>query len=353
MSLILAIVLILAALYLLAVLTEDFFIPAIDRLAKKLKMSSDAAGATLLAAGSSAPELFTAIIAVFGLAGSGGDISDVGTGAIVGSALFNVLVIVGAAAMYKAVKLQWQPVVRDMVFYIIAILALLFAFADGQVVLWEAAGFVLLYVVYVWSVVKWRKWLKYDDAAEAIEEVETKGRNKLGLATYKLLSFVIPDPLVKPRLYLVTFVLAIAGIGLLSWVLVDQVVLIADIFSINPTFLALTIVAAGTSVPDMIGSMVVAKQGRGDMAVSNAVGSNVFNVTFGLGVPWLIVLLFSKDFVPVGTENLMSSILLLLASVVAIIFLLMVRNWRIGHRSGLVLIGLYVAYCVYVIFSIQ
>jgi K+-dependent Na+/Ca+ exchanger-like protein len=351
MSLILAIVLILAALYLLAILTEDFFIPAIDRLAGKLKLSSDAAGATLLAAGSSAPELFTAIIAVFGLAGGGSDIGDVGTGTIVGSALFNVLVIIGAAAMYKAVKLQWQPVIRDMVFYIISILVMLLAFSDGQIVLLEALGFVLMYAVYVWSVVKWRKWLKYDD--NALEEVaETKIRGKFGTASYRILSLVIPDPTVKPKLYLVTFFMAIAGIGLLSWVLVDQVVVIANIFHINPTFLALTVVAAGTSVPDMIGSMVVAKQGRGDMAVSNAIGSNVFNIGFGLGMPWLLVLLFSKDSVAVGTENLMASILLLLASVVAIIFLLMVRNWRIGHKSGLVLIGLYVAYCVYVVISI-
>lgn len=351
MSLILAIVLILIVLYLLAILTEDFFIPAIDRLAQKLKLSSDAAGATLLAAGSSAPELFTAIIAVFGLAGSGSDIGDVGTGTIVGSALFNVLVITGAAAMYKAVKLQWQPVIRDMIFYIISIVIMLLAFSDGKVVLLEALGFVLMYGVYVWSVVKWRKWLKYDD--NALEEVaHTKVRGKLGAAAYRLLNFLIPDPTKKPTFYVLTFFLAVAGIGLLSWVLVDQVVVIADMFHINPTFLALTVVAAGTSVPDMIGSMVVAKQGRGDMAVSNAIGSNVFNIGFGLGAPWLIVLLFQKDSVLVGTENLMSSILLLLASVVAIIFLLLVRNWRIGHRSGLVLIGLYVAYCVYVVFSI-
>lgn len=346
MTLVLAVIAILGSLYLLAVLTEDFFIPAIDRISQKLRLSSDAAGATLLAAGSSAPEFFTALIAVFGLTG-GGNIADVGTGTIVGSAVFNVLVIIGAAALYKAVKLQWQPVIRDMVFYVLTILMLLLAFSDGKITIIEAAAFVLTYGVYVWTVVKWRKWLKYDDIAVQ-EEIETKVRKGLGLASYRLLNLVIPDSRSKPKLYVWAFLLAIAGIGGLSFVLVDQVIVIADLLHINATFLALTVVAAGTSVPDMIGSMIVAKQGRGDMAVSNAIGSNVFNILFGLGIPWLLVLTFSKEFVPVGTANLTSSILLLLATVIAIIFLLVMRKWRIGQKSGIALIALYIAYCVYV-----
>ena len=350
MGLLIAIIAILASLYLLAVLTEDFFIPAIDRIAQKLRMGSDAAGATLLAAGSSAPEFFTAIIAVFGLTG-GGNIADVGTGTIVGSAIFNILVIIGAAALYKAVKLQWQPVVRDMLFYIATIIMLLIAFSDGKIVLFEAVSFVLVYGVYVWTVVNWRHWLKYDDVAVQ-EEIDAKVRKGLGMASYRLLRVVIPDPRVKPKLYIITFFLAIAGIGLLSFVLVDQVVVIADLLQINSTFLALTVIAAGTSVPDMIGSMVVAKQGRGDMAVGNAVGSNVFNILFGLGIPWTLVLLLNTDSVAVGTANLTSSVLLLLATVIAIIFLLVVRRWRIGQKSGLLLIGLYVIYCIYVAFTV-
>jgi K+-dependent Na+/Ca+ exchanger-like protein len=350
MGVVLAVIAILGSLYLLAVLTEDFFIPAIDRVAQKLRMSSDAAGATLLAAGSSAPEFFTAFIAVFGLTG-GGDIADVGTGTIVGSAVFNILVIIGAAALYKAVKLQWQPVIRDMIFYILTIIMLLVAFSDGKIVLFEAISFVLVYGVYVWTVLKWRKWLKYDDVVIQ-ETVETKVRKGLGLASYRLLNLAIPDPRTKPKLYVWAFLLAIAGIGGLSFVLVDQVVVIAELLGINATFLALTVVAAGTSVPDMIGSMVVAKQGRGDMAVSNAVGSNVFNILFGLGIPWLLVLALGKESVPVGTANLTSSVLLLLATVIAIIFLLIVRKWRIGQKSGLVLIGLYIAYCIYVAITV-
>lgn len=350
MSVVIAIFLILLSLYLIAALTEEFFVPAIDKISEKLKLSSDAAGATLLAMGSSAPEFFIAIIAVFGLAGSG--TADVGSGTIVGSAIFNVLVIIGASAMYKAVKLQWQPVIRDMLFYILTIIMLLLTFWDGRITIWEAIAFVAVYAVYVWTVVKWRKWLKYEDNGQT-EVLEEKVRKGFGYVTYKALSIFIPDPHKRPRLYMVTFLMSVIVIAGLSWLLVDQVVVIADVFNINPTFLALTVLAAGTSVPDMIGSIIVAKQGRGDMAVSNAIGSNVFNIGIGLGLPWLLVLaLGMQDSIVVGTDNLMASIFLLLATVVVIIFLLIIRKWRIGHRSGLVLIALYLAYCVYVIFTI-
>ena len=89
MFVLIAIILLAAAFYLMTVITEEFFVPAIDVLAKKLKLTSDASGATLLALGSSAPEFFTSLIAILGLSGSGH--SDIGAGTIVGSAIFNVL----------------------------------------------------------------------------------------------------------------------------------------------------------------------------------------------------------------------------------------------------------------------
>lgn len=346
MDVFIAIVLIAAAFYILAVLTEQFFVPSIDKLAHKLKLSSDAAGATLLAAGSSAPEFFISLFAVLGIAG--GTHADVGAGTIVGSAIFNVLVIVGASSLFGAVKLQWQPVIRDLLFYTITIFMLLAAFWDGKIIWWEALGFVLMYAVYVFVVVNWRKWLKYKDVV-SVEPTEGTSRSLI----HRTIGLVIPDPMRHPRLYPLSFLLSVVAIALLSWLLVTQVIVVADAFHINPIFLALTVLAAGTSVPDLIGSLVVARQGRGDMAVSNAIGSNIFDVLFGLGLPWMIVLIFAgRELVPVGTENLTSSVLLLIATVVTILFLLVVRRWRIGRKSGLVLIALYVAYCVYIALSL-
>lgn len=345
MTILLAVLLILTSFYVLALVTEHYFVPAIDIIANKLKISSDAAGATLLAMGSSAPEFFTSLVAVLGI--TGGDHADIGAGAIVGSAIFNVLVIIGVAAMFKTVTIQWQPVSRDLAFYVITILLLLYVFRDGAVTIQEAIMFVITYGIYVFSVTKWRNWFSYDDVP-APEEVESIPVNGIQGSIHKGLQLVLPDVHKNPHRYIVTFLMCIAFIAGLSWLLVEQVVFIADTLHINATFLALTVLAAGTSVPDLIGSIVVAKQGRGDMAVSNAIGSNIFDVLFGLGFPWLVVLAWRGGTIAVGNENLQSSVILLFATVIAIITMLIARRWKIGRYSGLLLVGLYIAYCIFI-----
>jgi len=349
MTLLIAIVLLLLAFYALAVLTEDYFVPAIDVVAHKLKLSSDASGATLLAMGSSAPEFFTSLIAVLGLAGS--QQADIGAGTIVGSALFNVLVIIGVTALFKAVKLQWKPIVRDLIFYAATILLLLWSFWDGKIVPIEAVVFVLVYVLYVYMVVNWSKWFTYSEVP-APESSGKVHKHTLNTFFHRAIGVVVPDPRKKPKLYHVIFTLSIIGIAGLSWLLVEQVLVIATVFSVNPTFLALTVLAIGTSVPDLVSSIVVAKQGRGDMAVSNAIGSNIFNVLFGLGVPWLLALALYGGSIGVETANLAASIYLLFATVLATLVLLVVRKWHIGRSSGLFLIAMYIGYCVYVLRSL-
>lgn len=349
MSAILAVFILCLIFYTLAILTEYFFVPAIDVITKKLNISSDAAGATFLAMGSSAAEFFTSLIAILTLVNKDG--ANVGAGTIVGSAIFNILVIVGASALYKTVTLQWKPVLRDQLFYVITILLLLVAFWDGKIVLYEALAFVLTYVLYVFLVIKWRKWFDYDDP-EVPDNSDLEEKMGLTAISHRLFSIVLPDPLRKPKLYVVTFLLSIGFIAGLSWIMVEQIIVLADVLSINATFLALTVLAAGTSIPDLLGSLVVAKQGRGDMAVSNAVGSNIFDILFALGLPWLIVLLFKTDAIVVGTENLSASIFLLFATVIATLFLLIARKWRLGRYSGLFLIGLYVTYFIYLIVTV-
>jgi len=152
MFLIFDIFLLLVSFYLLARICDKYFVESLDKIAHKLKMSSDMAGATLMAAGSSAPELFVAIIALLKPGGH----EDIGTGTIVGSALFNILVIVGASAVaIKKAILSWQPVVRDTVFYSFSIIMLIAAFRDGKIDFIEALMFVGLYAIYLLAVAKW------------------------------------------------------------------------------------------------------------------------------------------------------------------------------------------------------
>ncbi len=110
-----------------------------------------------MAVGSSAPELFIAIIALV----KPGDHGALGIGTIVGSAIFNILVIIGISVLVKKAVLSWQPVIRDMIFYAISILMLLFVFKDGTISLNEAIFFVLMYVVYIFLVIHWHRILPY------------------------------------------------------------------------------------------------------------------------------------------------------------------------------------------------
>lgn len=341
--------------YLLAKICEEYFIKSLDILAKKMKLSPDVAGATLMAMGSSAPELFTSMIALM-KAGS----ENVGAGTIVGSAIFNVLVIVGASAAVATAYLSWKPVLRDLLFYIFSILVLLFTFRDGRISAGEASIYVLLYASYILLLKYWNRFVPtehHERYMHKIAKETTKMEHEattcgpicqLEKGADCVLGFLLPDVDMYPKQYMRTFTLSILSIGAISWVLVELAVLLAHSLGVSEVIIALTILAAGTSIPDLLSSIIVAKQGRGGMAVSNAVGSNTFDILFGLGLPWLLYTLFTGSEVVVSTENLISSIFLLFATVIALLMLLAIQKFKIGKQSGYLLLLLYLLYLGYV-----
>ncbi len=339
-NIIIAIIVLVISFYLLAIISDDFFVASLDKISNKLKLSHDVAGATFMAIGSSAPELFTSFIAVF----KPGNHANIGAGTIVGSALFNILVIIGVSALFKKARLNWQPIIRDMLFYSISIIILLITFYDGHISLTESLLFISIYIGYLFAVVNWKKIFPYksNNIIDVFEE--NIKENPINKFSKKILSYIIPDCNKHPKLYILTFLTSIFLIGFLSYTLVESAIIIGDALLINPTIIALTVLAAGTSIPDLLSSVVVAKQGRSDMAISNAIGSNIFDILIGLGLPWLIIIIFQHHTVTVSNENLISSILLLFATVLSILILLISRKWTIGRYAGLTLIGLYIAY---------
>ena len=129
----------------LALVCDHYFVPTLDVIIEKYDISPDVAGATLMAAGGSAPELFTSIIGVFIAA------SDVGIGTVVGSAVFNVLFVIAACAFAsaKALELTAWPLIRDTSFYSTALLLLVYFFQDDTILWWEALILFVLYFCYV------------------------------------------------------------------------------------------------------------------------------------------------------------------------------------------------------------
>lgn len=335
---VLYIFLLLACFVLLARVVDLFFISSLDKISKDLRLSSDAAGATLMAVGSSAPELFVALFAVI----KPGDHQVIGIGSIVGSAIFNLLVIIGVAAWVKKTKLTWQPVVRDLFFYALAVGLLVYFIWDGGFSINEAILFLGVYIIYVVAVIYWRKILPYSDM-EVLQEVEDphKEHNRVTKPIDGFLRIIFPNP---ERYYLV-FVFSIVCIAALSYVLVEMAVHIAHVLDIPEAIIALTVLAVGTSIPDLFSSAIVAKQGRGDMAVSNAIGSNIFDILVGLGLPFLIVMSISGDTITTGGD-LISSALILSVSVLLLAVLLIAMKWRVSKITGVILLTIYIFYLV-------
>ncbi len=345
----------LASFYVIGRVVDEYFVESLDKLANKLKMSSDAAGATLMAVGSSAPELFVALFAVFY---PSGDHAAIGVGNIVGSALFNLLGITGATLVVRKAVLAWQPVMRDMTFYAIAVVLLIFVFHDGSVDLLDAGLLLGIYVIYVFVVIYWRRIVKYNDPNEKIIEEEDNNEDAdKPVSLYKKMTAPadwLIDLLFPPaKYYGWVFTISILMIAGLSWVLVESAVQVAHILDISEAIIAVTILAAGTSIPDLLSSVIVAKQGRGGMAVSNAVGSNIFDILVGLGLPFLIMILIKGGDLDMNVGNLENSVLFLLASIIAMVGIFIIARWKVGKLVGFLFIGLYIAYLGYAVISLN
>ena len=138
---------------------------------------------------------------------------------------------------------------------------------------------------------------------------------------------------------------AIGWIGVLSYVMVECATSLGHAFGIPDVVMGLTFLAAGTSVPDLLSSVAVARQGLGDMAVSSSIGSNIFDVLVGLPVPWLLYsMVYSGRAVVVGADNLQVSLMVLIAMLVAVVVTIHLNGWRLTRRLGAMMLLLYVAF---------
>ncbi|KAK3535112.1 hypothetical protein QTP70_004667 [Hemibagrus guttatus] len=345
--------------YALAIVCDVYFVPSLEKICENLHLSEDVAGATFMAAGSSAPELFTSLIGVFITKG------DVGVGTIVGSAVFNILVIIGVCGIFagQTISLTWWPLFRDSVYYIISILALILIIYDEKVLWWETLVLISMYGIYIlimkfngqiWGWVELKcgipgqpclvSSLRQDVAPEeASTHCDTsmilmkKGgcfeRVKwfLSWPLSCLLYSTVPNCLLPhwERWFMVTFVVSTLWIAVFSYLMVWMVTIISFTLDIPDVIMGITFLAAGTSVPDCMASLIVARQGMGDMAVSNSIGSNIFDILLGLGFPWALRTLVVEYGSTVLSVHL--------------------NRWRLDRRLGL---GLMVLYGIFLLCSI-
>lgn len=354
MTIWLSILILFLSFYVMSEIVDKRFVPSLDNIARWMKLSPDVAGATLLALGTSAPEISTALIALF-LEGAN---PATGVGTIVGSAIFQILVVIGFAAAVRTVYLSWKIVVRDSLFYAFSVILLLIFINDDKFELWEAIVLVSSYFLYLLILFLWMRYVK-DKRADSYEDIEEESEEnpKNSFQTIKQVVFypidiiidLLPDPEKKPGWTVPIFIISLGSIGYVCYWLVLAAEHLAGAFGIPPAIIALTILAGGSSIPEMISSAIVAKQGRGNMAISNAIGSNTFDILMSLGLPVLIYIIVkgeanNYEISGLGGKDIYNSIILLFASLVLVLGMLTATRFKATRLFGGILVIVYLVY---------
>ncbi|KAL1523440.1 hypothetical protein AB1Y20_018380 [Prymnesium parvum] len=350
----------------LAIVCDDYFVTSLEDISESLNLSPDVAGATFMAAGSSAPELFTSLMGIFAVK------NDVGIGTIVGSAVFNLCCIIGGTALFTPITLtiDWKPITRDSFFYAISIGAMIQVLRDGAVTLIESLVLVIFYVLYVVFMYYNPQFMsclsriagenvaqKLEDEEEKKEEArddddddeETPIAKAIAKPLEIALLATIPDcskPHNKNR-YLLTFMMSIVWIGVLSYFMVTWASKLGCLWHVHPAIMGVTVLAAGTSVPDAIGSLLVARDGQGDMAVSNAIGSNVFDILLGLGLPWSLSCIAYGIPVAVDAENLEPMSIILFSTLAAVYGVTIFSGFKLTKCVGAIFFSFYFLFVAY------
>lgn len=300
----------------------DLFVEGSSSIAKKLKVPSIVIGLTIVAIGTSLPEAAVSITA------SVTNNNALAISNVLGSNIFNLMVVIGVCAILTPVAVQKDVVRRDLPFSVICALLLLVLGYMGSMSLGHVDGIILLllYIAFlgfmIYTAMKARNAGKAgnENSSEVVAEAEE----------IKIMS--VP----KSILFII---IGAVGIMIGGDVVVDSAVNIATSFGMSQTLVGLTIVALGTSLPELVTSVVAAKKKEVDMALGNAIGSNVANILMILGIA------SSISPIPFHMEDLIDICVLVVFSL--LIWLFAWTKKRIDKGEGLVMVVLYVIYVVY------
>lgn len=288
----------------------DWFVDGAAGLATRFGIPQLVIGLTIVAMGTSAPEAAVSITAA--LKGSAG----IAVGNIVGSNILNVLIILGLTACVATLSVAKSTIRVEIPYMIfITLLFLLFGWTGNTINFWEGVALwaaFLLYLGYLFRMAQKNK--------ETPPEEET------------------PKPLWKLLLF------GVVGLVLIVWgsdVTVDAATELARYFGMSERFIGLTIVALGTSLPELFSSLTAARKGNADIAIGNIVGSNIFNILFVLGTTALITP------VPFAARFTVDTIVAVLVGV--LLLACVVRSKKLTRPAGIIMLAAYVAYFIYLL----
>ena len=322
--------------FVLLIVGADIFVEGSSAIAKRFKIPTIIIGLTIVAFGTSMPEASVSVSAAI----SGNN--DIAISNVIGSNVFNLLVVLGASALICPVRVHSVSIKKEIPFSIFltlvlgVILALGISFdaeADllmgmeifnhASFTLGIAGGAVLLVLFALYMYWQIRGALKARKKGELDEEPEDENKK------------------IPAGLAIEMVILGIVGIIMGGDLVVDSACVIAENFGMSQTLIGLTIVAVGTSLPELVTSMVAARKGESDLALGNVIGSNVFNIVFILGASAVI------SPMTVDILAVYDTIVLLFVSILGLIFAK--TSKRFSRSEGAVMLAIYMIYFIYVL----
>ena len=291
----------------------DFFVDGSSKIAKALKIPSLIIGLTLVSIGTSAPELSVSLTS--SIKGN----NDLSFGNVIGSNIFNVFVVIGSSALFTPMIVSKNMKKYDIPILLgIYALLLIFAFVISPNVIKVYEG-IILFILFIGYIV----FLIFRSKNET--QVEDDNNDK-------------PS---KWYINVLLVIIGLAGIVFGGDLVVDSASSIATTLGMSELLVGLTIVAVGTSLPELVTSMVAAKKGENDIAVGNAIGSCIFNIVLILSLTSII------NPVTVALSSLVDVIVMII-SVVAI-YIMALKSEKVGKFGAIILIVMYVLYLTYII----
>lgn len=301
----------------------DFFVDGSSSVAKTFNVPSVIIGLTIVAMGTSLPE--TAVSASAAMRGA----NAIAVSNVIGSNIFNLMVVVGVCAAIQPIKVNKELMQRDFPFSLAATIYMMIVIVDTQLfhaeknVISRLNGitFLIMFTIYLFVLIR-STLAARKNAAEAPKDEE-----------YKIL------PVWKSVLFIIV---GIVGIKIGGDLVVDSASDIAASFGLSQTLIGLTIVALGTSLPELVTSIVASRKGENDLALGNVVGSNVFNILFVLGI--------SSTIHPIVVEMKAVTDICVLLLFNVYIYILTKTKHKINRLGGISMVTLYALYTAYIIY---
>ncbi|MFD2216718.1 MULTISPECIES: calcium/sodium antiporter [Metabacillus] len=300
----------------------DFFVEGASSIARALHVSPLLIGLTIVAFGTSSPEATVSIIAALE------ENAGVAIGNVVGSNILNITFVVGITALINPLKVESETIRKEIPFTLLASIALLILVSDMTLQSLEANfitrsdGFIFLlffavFLYYIFEVARNSREKIKEEASVSKTSSPSWGKNSI-YTIGGLVAIIIGGDLV-----------------------VDHATVIAYSFGMSETLVGLTIVAIGTSLPELITSITAAIKKEGDIALGNIVGSNIFNILFVLGAASVIS--------PLAVDSKIFVDLILMIVLTLILLVFSRTSFRVGRREGTFLVVAYILYMIYII----